>query len=464
MHHLVSISILILLSALILYPIKAEKNSFDFNLVHRDSKFSPFYNQSMTESERSRESFIRSLNRLKSSMYIDEKYIGSSDLTNDHGDYFMIIYIGKGKPKVGKDPKKWDPKEGAPIKLLGYPSMSDDLTWVRCGPCTNCRDEHQSLYDPTESSTYKSLNYLSKKCKFIKHRTSGNSNVCNYQYHSNNDNFVDTGIFYSSGVLSTEMFYLKSANGTEREFSDIVFGCDHTHQGNFKHGIPAVVGLGQGSKLSLVYQLGKEIGEKFSYCLAKKSTSELSKIRIGSDISLYNKTLENRAQITRDDSFPFYYLTLIAIRVNHKEIKIPGEQELMRVDIQSAVTTFPPTIYKQFLDTFKEEAGNIKTYKDPLYGTCFLQSKCSRGIPKLEFHFKPKIGSTAILSLHPKHFLIDFGDAKCLTIVPKEVPRVSKEGFVFVLGSKAQLDVQMIFDPPSHVLKFAPYECASFSV
>ncbi|XP_038688604.1 aspartic proteinase CDR1-like [Tripterygium wilfordii] len=265
---------------------------------------------------------------------------------------------------------------------------------------------HQSLYDPKNSNTYHEVSYGSEKCEAIKRKTKGESNECKYEYRSSDNKFE------SSGVLSTEAFYLKSFGVQNRKFSDIVFGCDHTHKGNFKHGVQAVVGLGQGSKLSLVSQLGKEIGEKFSYCLPMQSVSDLNKIRFGSDIKLYNRDIEFKAKITYDSPYAFHYLSLeaISITINGKKRKIRVAQHLMRVDIQTAVTTFPPTIYNQLLNAFKEEAGNIKSFKHQEYGTCFHKSSFSGRIPKLVFHFKARLGSNADLHLQHKNFLLDYED------------------------------------------------------
>ncbi|XP_038688606.1 probable aspartic protease At2g35615 [Tripterygium wilfordii] len=284
-------------------------------------------------------------------------------------------------------------------------------------------------------------------CQAMKHTKEGESQVCKYKYHSSDDKFE------SSRVLSTEAFYLKSSEKNE-QFLGIVFGCDDSHENDLKDGIQAVVGLGQGSKLSLLHQLGGKVGGKFSYCLEQQPVTHASKIRFGSVIRLYNRELEYKAKITYDHPYPFYYVTLEAISINRKRIEI---QQLVRVDIQTAITTFPPKIYEQLLDTLTKAAGGETPFKHQEYDTCFHKSRFSRRVPELKLHFKATFGSKAIFPLDPHHFLVFFDKIICLTIVPKE-------GAFYVLRNRAQVNVQMIFDLSSRVLTYAPLNCIQFSV
>ncbi|XP_038679388.1 probable aspartic protease At2g35615 [Tripterygium wilfordii] len=247
-------------------------NSFSFNLFHHNSKLSPFYDQSKTESKHSKEAFIHSLtrlNRFNSSKLIDAKYV-ESELTID--DYFMNIYISESNER------------------LVIPSMSSGLTWIQCDSCSsNCESQHQSLYSPKLSNTYNEILFDSKECKKLVRTKHGDSNECPYQkYHSGYNKF-------SSRVLGTETFYLESLGIHDESFSDIVFGCDEVHEGDFKDGVQGVVGLGQGP-FSLVFQVRNKIGKnanKFSYCLFEKSLDFPSKIKLGSVLTLYNQEKKN---------------------------------------------------------------------------------------------------------------------------------------------------------------------------
>ena len=63
----------------------------------------------------------------------------------------------------------------------------------------------------------------------------------------------------------------------------IVFGCGHNNDGTFGEARSGIIGLG-GGPLSLVSQLNKSIGGKFSYCLVlTKNSNVTSKINFGSN-------------------------------------------------------------------------------------------------------------------------------------------------------------------------------------
>ncbi|XP_038679390.1 probable aspartic protease At2g35615 [Tripterygium wilfordii] len=414
-------------------------NSFSFDLIHHDSKLSPFYDRSKTESERSIEAFIRSLNHLNhfnSSLLIDAKYV-ESDLTI--GDYLMNIYIGKPNER-----------HVAPITRLVIPSMSSGLTWIRCDPCSsNCENQHQSLYDPKSSETYHGIPFDSKVCIDLQGTKHVESNLCQYEYRYGYKEV-------SSGVLGTETFYLRSPEYREKNFSDIVFGCDEAHQGDFKVDVQGVVGLGQGP-FSLVSQVAKKVGKKFSYCLVKKSSSSRSKIKFGSNLQLYNQDeKEYKVKFEYSPPDPSYHLNLEAISINGEKIKTPNKKHDMIVDIQTSLTSLPPIIYNAFIAKFKEQLGDITSIQHPKYGTCF-QKLDLVGIksPRVVFHFSHPFLSDGDFLVNPTTMFREIIEYMCLTIVPIEG--------VSVLGNKAQIDRQMIFDVSSKSITFAPLDCIKVS-
>ncbi|XP_038679389.1 aspartic proteinase CDR1-like [Tripterygium wilfordii] len=432
MHHLIFILNLLLISSSILYPIEAKKNSFSFDLIHHDSKSSPFYNQSKTESERSKEALIRSLNRLNhfnSSMSIDAKYV-ESDLSI--GDYLMNIYISDED------------------KRLVIPSMTSILTWIRCGPCSsNCENQHQSLYDPKSSATYQDVPFDSEMCKYLQGTKRGESNVCRYEHNYGNGKSF-------SGVLGTETFYMQNANKTFKSFSNIMFGCDEGHEGDLENSVQGIVGLGQG-KISLVSQLGKGFHKKFSYCLVEKSMKRPSKIKFGPDLTLYDREIEHKVKVQHFPSHPSYHLNLEAISFNGEKIKTLNKKQDMIVDIQTSLTSLPPNIYNALIAMFKKQVGNVTSIELPGYGTCFLQREIfDAKHPEIVFHFSPKPVSNGDFRVNPKTMFHTVGAYICLTIVPRDG--------VSILGNQAQVDVQMIFDLSSNLLTFAPLDCLKASI
>ncbi|XP_038679387.1 aspartic proteinase CDR1-like [Tripterygium wilfordii] len=305
-------------------------NSFSFDLIHHDSKLSPFYDQSKTESELSKEALIRSLNRLNrfnSSMLRDAKYV-ESDLTI--GDYLMSIYI--------------------------------------------------------------------------------------------------------------------------------VFGCDEAHQGDFKDGVQGVVGLGPGP-LSLVSQVGNKFGEsanKLSYCLVEKPLELHSKIKFGSDLTLYKQNTEYTVQFKPSPPHTSYHLNLEAISVNDEKIEIPNKKHDMIVDIQTSLTSLPSNIYNEFIAKVKKHFGDAHSIEEPEHGTCFLKRQVD-GLerPKVVFHFSGLSESHGDFPVNPSTIFQENVEYMCLTIVRKDG--------VSILGNRAQVDVQMLFDLSTHSLTFAALNCIKVS-
>ncbi|XP_038680268.1 aspartic proteinase CDR1-like [Tripterygium wilfordii] len=415
-------------------------SSFSFDLIHYDSKLSPFYDQSKTESERSKEALIRSLNRLNhfnSSMLIDAKFV-ESDLTI--GDYFMNISIS------------------TPDNRLVIPTMLSGLTWIRCGPCSsNCENQHQSLYNPKLSDTYHDIMFTSSDCRILRRSERGELGECRYQgYHSGNN-------IVSSGVLGTETFFLKrdlqvgSPSTHDESFSHIMFGCDEVHQGNFKDKVEGVVGLGQGP-FSLVSQVGKKIGEnanKFSYCLVEKPFEKQSKIKFGPDLTLNkeNKEYKVKFQASQTQAHVRYHLNLESISVNDEKIEMANKKHDMTVDIQTSLTSLPSNIYNEYITKVKKHFDDVHYIEHPEHGTCFLKKQVN-GLkrPKVVLHFSDSSGSHVDFPVNPSTMFQEsiFG-RMCSTIIQNDE--------ISILGNKAQVDVHMIFDLSAHLLTFAPVDC-----
>ncbi|XP_038679383.1 aspartic proteinase CDR1-like [Tripterygium wilfordii] len=409
MHHLIFISSLLLLKAFLFNPIEAKINSFSFDLIHHDSKLSPFYDQSKTTSERSKEALIRSLNRLNhfnSSMSTDAKFV-ESDLIN--GDYFMNIHISETHER------------------LVIPSMLLGLTWIRCGPCSSdCENQHQSLYNPKLSDTYHGILFGSEQCKKLVHTEPGKSNECRYtKYRSVNN-------IFSSGVLGTETFYLKSPNTPDESFSHVVFGCDEAHQGDFEDGVQGVVGLGQGP-FSWVSQLGKKIGDN-----AK---------------NFRTAWLRSHSRYTPSPPNIRYHLNLEAISVNDEKIEIANKEHDMLVDIQMSLTSLPSHIYNEFIAKVKKYFGNVHSIEHMEHGTCFLKNQVKNlKSPKVMLHFSDSSGSHVDFPVNPSTMFQESAvGLMCSTIIRNDE--------ISILGSRAQVDVQMIFDLSAHSLTFASVDC-----
>ncbi|XP_038679386.1 probable aspartic protease At2g35615 [Tripterygium wilfordii] len=255
-------------------------------------------------------------------MLIDAKFV-ESDLTL--GDYFMYIYISEQNER------------------LVIPSMLSGLTWIRCGHCSsNCEGQHQSLYDPKFSYTYKNIMFDSKE-------------------------------------------YTR-----DESFSHIVFGCDEVHQGDFEDGVQCVVGLGQGP-LSLVSQVGK-----------KWPFEAHSKIKFGSDLTLNKQNKEYKVEFQPSPPNICYHLNHEAISVNDEKIEIVNKEHDMAVDIQTSLTSLPSNIYNEFIAKVKSYFGNVRSIKHPEHDTCFLKNQVNNlRSPKVVLHFSDSSGSHGDFPMNP---------------------------------------------------------------
>ncbi|TVU11522.1 hypothetical protein EJB05_45113, partial [Eragrostis curvula] len=135
-----------------------------------------------------------------------------------------------------------------------------DLSWVQCQPCnaTECYPQKDPLFDPSKSSTYKTISCQSDECK----------NLAKDGYHGDctNGATCSFSILYGDGSNTTGEYgreTLTLAPGVT--VSDFHFGCGHG-QKNLTDKFDGLLGLG-GASESLVSQTAEKYGGSFSYCL-----------------------------------------------------------------------------------------------------------------------------------------------------------------------------------------------------
>ena len=97
---------------------------------------------------------------------------------------------------------------------------------------------------------------------------------------------------FTNGDLGVETLTIGSTTSRLVTLPNIVFGCGHNNDGTFSEAGSVIICLG-GGPLSLVSQLNKSIGGKFSYYLVPTENSNVtSKINFGSNGLVFVTSLE----------------------------------------------------------------------------------------------------------------------------------------------------------------------------
>ncbi|RDX81401.1 Aspartic proteinase CDR1, partial [Mucuna pruriens] len=393
-------------------------SGFSIDLIHRDSPLSPFYNSSMTPSHLIKKAALRSI--LRSNLVhllVDEKKSIETIIISIHGDYLMKFYIGT-----------------PPVERLAIADTGSDLIWVQCSPCDNCFHQDTPLFDPNKSSTFMSVSCNSQPCTLLPNgqHGCGNSGECKYIYQ-----YADKS--FTKGDLGIDAISFGSTDGGQGDtFPKSIFGCgtynDFTPGTNGK--ITGFVGLGGGS-LSLVSQIGDQIGHKFSYCLLPFSSTSTSKLKFGEQATITGNGIVSTPLIIKPSIPTFYYLNLEAIIVGQKKVQTGQTDGNIIIDSGTTLTILEQTLYKEFVTLVKEAIG-VEAEQNP---------------PRpFNFCFRYKDGANVPLS--PQNLLFNLGtNLHCLAIVPTSQSGLS------IFGNVAQIDFQVEYDLQGKKVSFAPTDC-----
>ncbi|XP_027343008.1 aspartic proteinase CDR1-like [Abrus precatorius] len=427
MHKLVFFYFAILCSLLTLFFVSAHKSQYgiSIDLIHRDSPLSPFHNSSMTPSESIKNAALRSMSRSNRVLLsLDANTTLGSTIVPDMegGEYLMKFYIGTPL-----------------VERLAFLDTGSDLIWVQCYPCVSCFAQNSPIFDPKNSSTFKSLSCDTNACTFLSHQC-GNSRECNY-FYSYGDNSS------TSGHLGIETIAFENIT-----IPDFVFGCGLNNSFAFKNEnkTTGIVGLG-GGPLSLISQVGSEIGFIFSYCLLPPSENSTSKLKIGNDAIISGKGVVSTPLITNSSTPTYYYVNLKGITVGQKTVETGESGGNIIIDSGTTLTYLKPSFYNNFVVLVKEAIG-VDTIQNPPspYNFCFI-NKANMNFPSFEFHFD---GASVPLDATKNLFTI-INDLYCLEVVPFNTDNIG----LAIFGNKAQIDIQVGFDLEGKKVSFAPTDC-----
>lgn len=410
-------------------------NGLRIDLVHRD-----VFDSNVTRTERLRRAVERSQKRLErldmsTVLNTDEFGIRTNDVQvpvySGGGEFLMNVAIGTPN-----------------LSMSSIMDTGSDLIWTQCKPCVDCYKQPTPIYDPSLSSTYSKVPCNSSLCHgFSCHRTE-----CTYVYDYNDYSFT-------KGVLSYETFTLSS-----QSIPNIAFGYSQDSEG---HGFGAgsgLIGFGRGP-LSLNSQLGKTMGNKFSYCLVggRPSPFRTSPLFVGRTASLKGTDVQSTPILQNRASPSSYYLSLKGISVGNQSLDIaPGTFDLqldgsggVAIDSGSTITYLAQNAYGavfKALSSMNLQQTDASPFSLDL---CFKANvdavTLNAMFPAIDFHFE---GAT--YRVNQRNYMLNYfqRDTVCLAMLP------SPSGTT-ILGNVLQQNYHILYDLEQNVLSFQRTVCAT---
>nr|XP_043618456.1 protein ASPARTIC PROTEASE IN GUARD CELL 2 [Erigeron canadensis] len=340
---------------------------------------------------------------------------------------------------------------------VGTPSQSQymvvdsgsDVVWVQCLPCKQCYQQSDPLFDPAKSATFEAVSCGSTVCDHAETtagcRGHGGGRWCRYE------------VSYGDGSFTRGTLALETLTLGNTFIRNVAIGCGHRNQGLFI-GAAGLLGIGAGS-ISLVSQLGGEVGGAFSYCLVSRGTDSLGSLEFGreslpSDSAVWVPLLRN----PRAPSF--YYVGLSGLGVGGVQVSIPepifklsdmGHGGVV-MDTGTAVTRLPNEAYTSFRDAFIAQTTNLpRARPNTIFDTCYnLNGFVTVRVPTVSFYFS----GGPILTLPAGNFLIPVDDVGtfCFAFAP------TSSG-LSIIGNIQQEGIQISFDSVNGRMGFGPNIC-----
>ncbi|KAK9911431.1 hypothetical protein M0R45_035340 [Rubus argutus] len=422
------------------------KGGFTIDLIHRDSPRSPFYNPSETPSQRLKNAFRRSFNRLShfnptgGSSSVAQPNEAESTIINNRGEYLMELSIGT--PPV-------------PIKAIA--DTGSDLIWTQCKPCVDCYTQTDPLFDPSKSSTYRTIPCPSNQCNNLKgscssSEGSGSDSACQYEV-----SYGDRS--HTMGDYAADTVTLASTTGRNVSFPKTLIGCGHDNAGTFDKKGSGIVGLGGGDE-SLISQLGTSIDGKFSYCLIPFASNgdQTSKLSFGDNAVVSGSGVLSTPIVVDQSQKTFFFLTLEAISVD--DTKIPfsssssetGEGNII-IDSGTTLTILDQSFYSELEDAVDKVVGRERV-SDPQVpiSLCYKVSESEKEFktPSITVHF-----SGADVKLEPKNTFVRMSEETlCFAFAPS--------ASLSIYGNLAQSGFLVGYDLKRKTVSFKPTDCTKF--
>ncbi|XP_010429875.1 PREDICTED: aspartyl protease family protein At5g10770-like [Camelina sativa] len=325
-----------------------------------------------------------------------------------------------------------------------------DLTWVQCQPCRSCYNQQGPLYDPSVSSSYKTVFCNSSTCEDLVAITDcgGYSGVVK----TNCEYVVSYGDgSYTRGDLASESILLG-----DTKLENFVFGCGRNNKGLFGRA-SGLMGLGK-SSVSLVSQTLKTFNGVFSYCLPSLEDGASGSLSFGNDSSVYKNstsvTYTPLLQIPQLSSF--YILNLTGASIGGVELETSNFGRGILIDSGTVITRLPPSIYQAVKTEFlKQFSGFPSAPSYSILDTCFnLTSYGDISIPTIKMIFQGnaelEVDVTGVF-----YFVKPDASLVCLALAS-----LSYEDEVGIIGNYQQKNQRVIYDTKQERLGIAGENCS----
>ncbi|XP_047339528.1 aspartic proteinase CDR1-like [Impatiens glandulifera] len=368
-------------------------DGFTAELIHRDSPLSPFYNPSTTQYDRLSAALNRTISR---QIFLKESFANKRSMRTHVLGYGLefLMKVEMGTP---------------PVTLFLVVDTGSSINWAKCIPCTKCSNKDRHIYNPKMSRTYRQISCKSPACRSLDNDKALPCGI------STNGSVVDKScpyfLVYGDGSSSKGSLAIETIGLGSNIVDGIVFGCSHELDGYFPGS--GLVGLGIGN-LSLVKQLGKSIGSRFSYCL---STGLRGTISFGEKSIPTSNPMIVSTPMVIDYPDTVYYLTLKGFTsANGSWIQFDKDvkEGNIIIDSGSPYTMLPSFIYQELEQTYKQKI-RAKRVDDPkkISNLCFKTNSVSK-FPSITAHFD---GGANVVLLPTNTFVSTAKGVFCLNIV-----------------------------------------------
>ncbi|KAF8657337.1 hypothetical protein HU200_060105 [Digitaria exilis] len=221
-----------------------------------------------------------------------------------------------------------------------------DLTWVQCKPCnsTACYPQRLPLFNPSRSSTYKTIPCDSQECRTLAAGIDGDGCTSTWECAFQID--------YGSGANTTGVYSSDALTlGSRAVVESFHFGCGHDQEGPFDM-TDGILGLGRLPE-SLVWQTVGKHGAVFSHCLPPTG-GDTGFLALGAPENTTSGFVFTPL-LTMDDQPWAYQLMLTGISVGGEQLDIPTAvfREGMVMDSGTIVTALQDTAYAALRAAFR---------------------------------------------------------------------------------------------------------------
>ncbi|KAI6706854.1 hypothetical protein NL676_009816 [Syzygium grande] len=402
---------------------------FTANLIHRDSPSSPFHDPSATRSDRMRSAAWRSISRARR-VWARHSLNIQSEMTYSGGEYYMKVSIGS-----------------PPFDTLVIADTGSDLSWTQCEPCIECYRQKPLIFDPRNSSTYETVQCLTRLCQSLDGARCGGDDggVCKYNYTYGDGSFT-------SGDMAVETFRMGTPPSGTITLPRIAFGCGYDNGGIFADAGSGIIGLG-GGPFSLISQIEGSIGGLFGYCLVPVFSRGASKISFGKDAAISGPGAVSIPLVSESPD-TYYYVNLEGFSVGEtrfsyvdnsvsSEAKVSAKVAKMMID-SGTTLTFMPSQFFQNLESASPRPPH------GMLDLCYRSPGSEIDAPVVTLHF----AGGADMALNTVNTFAQFAqDLVCFTIMPTDsVP---------ILGNLAQMEFKVGFDLRKRMVSFMATDCTA---